>query len=64
MESFYGKIRWFFLTGISVPRNQGSSNYLHMGSCVGGLRARPVLDLVTLNPHKTRFGLAFKRKDF
>jgi hypothetical protein len=53
----------FFLTGISVPGNQGSFNYLHMGSCVGGLCVRPVLDLVTLTPHKTRLGLAFKRQD-
>jgi hypothetical protein len=49
----------FFNAGISVPGNQGSSKYLHMGSCVGGLRARLVLDPVTLTLHKTHPGLAF-----
>jgi hypothetical protein len=51
----------FFLTGISVPGFQGSINHLQMGSCAGGLRARLVLDPVTLTLHKTRLGLAFKR---
>jgi hypothetical protein len=55
-------IMWvFFQTGISVPGIQGSTKHSQMGSCAGGLRARLVLDPVTLTLHKTRLGLAFKR---